>query len=59
MSIKKTEIHEAEIKAPDKLPVLPLRDLVVFPHMVVPLVIGREGTLAAVDDRMVGSLFGD
>ncbi|MBT7788349.1 MAG: endopeptidase La [Calditrichaeota bacterium] len=53
MSPKKTEIDKAEIKAPDKLPVLPLRDLVVFPHMVVPLVIGREGTLAAVDDGML------
>lgn len=52
MSLKKKVITETEIKAPDKLPVLPLRDLVVFPHMVVPLVIGREGTLAAVDDGM-------
>ncbi len=37
---------------------LPLRDLVIFPHMVVPLVIGREGTITAVDkgvtlDRMI------
>ena len=25
------------------LPVLPLRDIVVFPHMIVPLFVGREG----------------
>ncbi|MBI3762478.1 MAG: endopeptidase La [Chloroflexi bacterium] len=29
-------------------PVLPLRDMVVFPHMVSPLFVGREGSLAAV-----------
>ena len=26
----------------DRFPVLPLRDIVVFPHMIVPLFVGRE-----------------
>jgi len=26
----------------DVMPVLPLRDIVVFPHMIVPLFVGRE-----------------
>jgi len=33
----------------ERLPVLPLRDLVVFPHVVIPLLVGRAASLAAVD----------
>ena len=36
------------------LPVLPLRDIVVFPHMVVPLFVGREKSISALDDVMKG-----
>ncbi len=32
-----------------QLPVLPLRDVVVFPHMVVPLFVGRERSVAALE----------
>jgi ATP-dependent Lon protease len=39
---------------PDRLPVLPLRDVVVFPHMVIPLLAGRSGSLAALDAAMDG-----
>ena len=31
------------------LPLLPLRDLVVFPHMVVPLIVGREKSIATLN----------
>jgi ATP-dependent Lon protease len=31
------------------LPLLPLRDIIVFPHMVVPLFVGREKSIAAID----------
>ncbi len=34
------------------LPLLPLRDIVVFPHMVVPLLVGREPSLKAVEEAM-------
>ncbi|HEX4909369.1 MAG TPA: LON peptidase substrate-binding domain-containing protein, partial [Permianibacter sp.] len=30
-----------------ELPVLPLRDVVVFPHMVIPLFVGREKSVQA------------
>ena len=36
-------------EVPERLPVLPLRDVVVFPYVVMPLIIGRAQSLAAVD----------
>ncbi len=34
------------------LPLLPLRDIVVFPHMIIPLFVGREGSVKALDHAM-------
>lgn len=34
------------------LPVLPLRDIVVFPHMIVPLFVGREKSIRALEEVM-------
>ena len=34
------------------LPVLPLRDIVVFPHMIVPLFVGREKSVRALEAVM-------
>ncbi|MCF6271822.1 MAG: endopeptidase La [Rhodobacteraceae bacterium] len=34
------------------LPVLPLRDIVVFPHMIVPLFVGREKSVRALEEVM-------
>jgi ATP-dependent Lon protease len=31
-------------------PVLPLRDIVVFPHMIVPLFVGREKSIRALEE---------
>ena len=36
------------------LPVLPLRDIVVFPHMIVPLFVGREKSVRALEEVMRG-----
>jgi len=40
---------EESIKIPDVLPVLPLRDAVVFPYIILPLSISREPSVLAVD----------
>ncbi len=37
-----------------ELPILPLRDVVVFPHMVIPLFVGREKSVRALDAAMEG-----
>ncbi len=42
-------LNDDSIKVPNRLPVLPLREIVFFPHMVSPLVVGRTGTLNAVE----------
>ncbi len=54
--VEATETGSApvESKAPQETyPVLPLRDIVVFPHMVVPLFVGREKSVRALEDVMV------
>ena len=38
-----------------QLPVLPLRDIVVFPHMIVPLFVGREKSVRALEEVMNSS----
>ena len=42
----------ARLKVLKKIPLLPLRDIVVFPHMVVPLFVGREKSIAALEEAM-------
>ena len=37
---------------------LPLRDVVLFPHVAMPLLIGRAGSLAAVSDATEGRTLG-
>ncbi len=37
------------------LPVLPLRDVVVYPHMVIPLFVGREKSILALEEAMSSS----
>jgi ATP-dependent Lon protease len=49
-----TETNPSEIieGAPELYPVLPLRDIVVFPYMIVPLFVGREKSIAALEEVM-------
>src|SRR5216110_1501002 len=43
---------EEAIKIPDVLPVLPLKDLVIFPFIIVPLSVSREKSINAVDQAL-------
>ena len=37
---------------PETLPMLPVRDIVVFPYMILPLFVGREASIRAVEDSL-------
>ncbi len=43
-----------DIKQSLNMPVLPLRDVVVYPHMVIPLFVGRPKSIKALDVSMNG-----
>ncbi len=43
---------EKEIEIPDSLPVLPVRDIVVFPYMILPLFVGREMSIKSIDHAL-------
>ena len=42
----------SELVESSVFPVLPLRDIVVFPHMIVPLFVGREKSVKALEEVM-------
>src|SRR5277367_5075710 len=44
--------NDEKKKAPRTIPLLPLRDIIVFPHMVVPLFVGREKSINALEQAM-------
>ena len=43
-----------EVQLPPVLPVLPLRDMVIFPFIIAPLVIGQERSVKLVEDALAG-----
>ncbi len=47
------ELSRTEI--PDRLPLLPIRDIVVFPYMVLPLFVGREMSVKAIEAALAGN----
>ena len=55
----KTETKNADlqqsIEIPKKLPLLPIRDIVVFPYMVLPLFVGREMSIKAIEVALEGN----
>jgi len=40
------------VQIPDTLPVLPLRDIVIFPFMIVPLYVSRDKSIKSVDSAL-------
>ena len=43
---------EQQLQIPNDLPVLPLRDIVIYPFMIVPLFVSREKSIRAVDEAL-------
>jgi len=43
---------QTEFKIPDELPLLPVRDIVIFPYMILPLFVGRESSINAVNEAL-------
>ena len=41
-----------ENKFPETIPMLPVRDIVVFPYMILPLYVGRESSIKAVEEAL-------
>ncbi len=47
------EIDDQEpIEIPEELPLMPVRDVIVFPSMIIPLFIGREASVAAINEAL-------
>jgi len=49
-----SEQSSEELKIPEVLPLLPIRDVVVYPFMIIPLFVGREMSVKAVDSALAG-----
>lgn len=43
---------DKSIEIPERLPMLPVRDIVVFPYMILPLYVGRESSIKAVEESL-------
>ena len=44
--------EDEQLKIPEMLPMLPVRDTVIFPYMILPLFVGRESSIKAVDEAL-------
>ena len=49
----KLDFSEEKVEIKSRLPVLPLRDIVIFPHMIYPLLVGRQFTVSALQEAMI------
>src|SRR5213596_430522 len=45
----------SQVEIPERLPLLPIRDIVVFPYMVLPLFVGREMSIKAIEAALAGN----
>jgi ATP-dependent Lon protease len=52
MQVGEGESGEPQLQIPAELPVLPLRDIVIYPFMIVPLFVSRDRSIKAVDEAL-------
>ncbi|MEZ5426433.1 MAG: endopeptidase La [Pyrinomonadaceae bacterium] len=50
--LNEAEISDPQLQIPGELPVLPLRDIVIYPFMIVPLFVSRDKSIRAVDEAL-------
>src|SRR3970040_3121468 len=43
---------ESQLEIPDVLPLLPIRDIVIYPYMMLPLFVGRDVSIRAVEESL-------
>src|SRR6478672_5269992 len=47
-----TNYDGEQVEIPETLPMLPVRDIVVFPYMIIPLFVGRDSSIKAVEEAL-------
>jgi len=50
--LNEAEFGDPQMNIPPELPVLPLRDIVIYPFMIVPLFVSRDRSIKAVDEAL-------
>jgi ATP-dependent Lon protease len=50
--IEGPEAKGAQVEIPDVLPLLPIRDIVIYPYMMLPLFVGRDVSIRAVEEAL-------
>src|SRR5207244_7340061 len=58
MTLMPAESNERDtqpLETPEQLPLLPVRDIVVFPYMVLPLFVGRDMSIKAIEAALAGN----
>ena len=51
------DMNPDQMEIPEKLPLLPVKDVVLFPHVILPLFVGRESSIQAVESALAKDRF--
>src|SRR6476661_6168813 len=47
-----TNYDGEQVEIPENLPMLPVREIVVFPYMIIPLFVGRDSSIKSVEEAL-------
>ena len=54
LEFEELSVSERPLTVPDELPILPLRDTVLFPNSFMPLAVARESSVRLIDEAITG-----